>query len=186
MNLNRGCQRVFLLLPISLVACCATTVCGQVKEVVVGITTTCPYENAIEGSCWSGAYWALTQMAGVKSVDKSANGYTCTARVYLDDKSLPDPDRWAAQFKDSVGQNYVFRGVEVTLIGTVEEGAQGPVVRVPVLTSRSSSRRSSTSCSGIPGKVLRGNRNQMNATHISSSWHLRKMRERGAAAASCG
>ena len=30
---------------------------AQVREVVVGITTTCPYET--RSGCWSGAYWAL-------------------------------------------------------------------------------------------------------------------------------
>src|SRR5882757_8276136 len=87
---------------------------AQVHEVVVGVTVKCPYENAIEGSCWSGAYHALTQLDGVKTVDKSANGYNCTARVYLKKDGLPDPNKWAAQFKESVDQTYTFRGVEVT------------------------------------------------------------------------
>ena len=81
---------------------------AQVHEVVVGITTTCPYENAIEGGCWSGAYHALLRLDGVKSVDKAANGYTCTARVYLKKDGIPDPDQWAAQFKKSVDQAYIF------------------------------------------------------------------------------
>jgi hypothetical protein len=92
---------------------------AQVREVVVGITTTCPYENAIEGSCWSGAYWALSDLEGIKSVDKSANGYACTARVYLRETGLPDPNKWASQFKSKVDQAYVFRGVEVTVVGSV-------------------------------------------------------------------
>src|SRR5438876_9597350 len=98
---------------------------AQVAEVVVGVTTTCPYENAIEGSCWSGAYWALTQLEGVKSVDKSANGYNCTARVYLKNDGIPDPDKWALQFKKSVDQAYTFRGVEITVGGTVAGDASG-------------------------------------------------------------
>jgi hypothetical protein len=92
---------------------------AQVREVVVGITTTCPYENAIEGSCWSGAYWALSDLEGIKSVDKSANGYTCTARVHLKETGLPDPNKWASQFKSKVDQAYVFRGIEVTVVGSV-------------------------------------------------------------------
>ena len=104
---------------------------AQIREVVVGVTTTCPYENAIEGSCWSGAYWALTQLEGIKSVEKSANGYTCTARVYLKDNGFPDPDKWASQFKEKVDQAYIFRGVEVTVVGTVEGIDNALVLRVP-------------------------------------------------------
>lgn len=103
---------------------------AQVQEVVVGITTTCPYENAIEGGCWSGAYHALLQLDGVKSVDKAANGYNCTARVYLSKDGLPDPDKWAAQFKKSVDQAYTFRGVEITASGTVSGDGNGLVLRI--------------------------------------------------------
>ncbi|SFI23131.1 hypothetical protein [Planctomicrobium piriforme] len=104
----------------AVVATFAATVpaCGQVQEVVVGVTMTCPYENAIEGGCWSGAYWALLQLDGVKSVEKSANGYNCTARVTPKDKSFPDPELWAREFKKSVDQTYTFRGVELTAAGT--------------------------------------------------------------------
>src|SRR5262249_45015351 len=97
---------------------------AQVRETVVGITTTCPYENAIEGGCWSGAYWALMQLDGVKAVDKAGNGYTCTAGVYLKDKAFPGPEGWASKFKGFVGQAYIFRGVELTADGTVS-GANG-------------------------------------------------------------
>jgi hypothetical protein len=110
---------------------CAEPAWAQVHEVVVGITTTCPYENAIEGGCWSGARSSLMELEGIKSVKESANGYTCTARVYLKDRGLPDPDKWASQFKELVGQSYVFRGVEVTVIGTVASGDGGLVLRIP-------------------------------------------------------
>jgi galactose oxidase len=103
---------------------------AQVQEVVVGVTMTCPYENAIEGSCWSGAYWALMQLEDVKTVDKSANGYNCTARVYLKNDGFPDPDKWALQFKKLVDQTYTFRGVEITVGGTVAGDASGLVLRV--------------------------------------------------------
>jgi len=106
---------------------------AQVKDVVVGITTTCPYENAIEGSCWSGAYWALVQLDGVKAADKSANGYNCTARIYLADNVSPDPGKWAEQFKKIVGKTYVFRGVEVTVRGTVDGDGNGLIARIPGL-----------------------------------------------------
>lgn len=104
---------------------------AQVREVVVGITTTCPYENAIEGSCWSGAYWALSDLEGIKSVDRSANGYTCTARVYLKGTGLPDPNKWASQFKSKVDQAYIFRGVEVTAMGSVANVDGRLVLQVP-------------------------------------------------------
>ena len=104
---------------------------AQIREVVVGITMTCPYENAIEGSCWSGAYWALMKLEGIKSVEESANGYTCTARVFLKDKGIPDPDKWAAQFKALVDQTYGFRGVEVSLVATVVGEDSGLVLRIP-------------------------------------------------------
>src|SRR3954469_20612436 len=92
---------------------------AQVREMVVGITTTCPYENAIEGNCWSGAYWALLKVEGVADVDKAANGYNSTARIYLKAKGIPDPDKLADQFKKLVGQTYTFRGVELTVDGTI-------------------------------------------------------------------
>ena len=104
---------------------------AQIREVVVGITMTCPYENAIEGSCWSGAYWALMKLEGIKSVEESANGYTCTARVFLKDKGIPDPDKWASQFKALVDQTYGFRGVEVSLVATVAGEDSGLVLRIP-------------------------------------------------------
>jgi hypothetical protein len=104
---------------------------AQLREVVVGITTTCPYDNAIEGSCWSGAYNALQKLEGVNSIEQSANGYNCTARVYVKDNSFPDPNKWALQFKECVGQTYIFRGVEVTVDGTIAAGGESLVLRVP-------------------------------------------------------
>jgi hypothetical protein len=104
---------------------------AQVKEVVVGITTNCPYENAIEGSCWSGAYRALTALDGIRAVDKLANGYNCTARIYLNDNVVLDPDKWAAQFKKRVGNSHIFRGIEVTACGAIEAADGGLVARIP-------------------------------------------------------
>jgi hypothetical protein len=105
---------------------------AQVREVVVGITTTCPYDNAIEGNCWSGAYWTLLKVEGVADVDKAANGYNSTARVYLKDKGIPDPGKWADQFKKLVGQTYIFRGVELTVDGAITGNVDnGLTLRVP-------------------------------------------------------
>ena len=116
---------------IVIIASGATSCRAQVREIVVGITMTCPYENAIEGNCWSGARAALKHLEGIKSVDEAANGYNCTARVSLEHASLPDPDKWAAQFKKLVDQNYMFRGVEVTVDGTVGRGDNGIKLRIP-------------------------------------------------------
>lgn len=109
---------------------------AQVREVVVGITTACPYENAIESNCWSSAYRALRRLEGVKSVDEFANGYNCTARVYLKDNAIPDPDLWVSQFKEAIGQAHVFRGVELTVEGTVAGGEGGITLRVPGIDHR--------------------------------------------------
>jgi hypothetical protein len=109
----------------------ATPARAQVHEVVVGVTIACPYENAIKGSCWSGAYWALTELDNVKAVDKAANDYNCTAQVYLKDVGLPDPQKWAEQFKAAVGQNGTFRGVEVTVSGTLTAANGGLTLQIP-------------------------------------------------------
>jgi hypothetical protein len=73
----------------------------------------------------------------VASVAKTPNADACTARVHLKEPRLPDPERWAKQFKAKVGNVYEFRGIEVTVKGTVREqdgqfvltapGLQGPV-----------------------------------------------------------
>lgn len=118
---------VFALLALALRA---STSNAQIHEVVVGVTMTCPYENAIEGSCWSGAYMALMELDGVKTVDKSANGHNCTARIYLKSGGLPDPDKWAEQFKKLVDQTYTFRGIEVTAGGTIVSDAGNLALRV--------------------------------------------------------
>jgi hypothetical protein len=107
-----------------------TTAAAEVKEVIVGVTMTCPYENAIEGNCFSGAHLALLQIEGVKSVDQRADSYNCTARVQLEKNALPDPDEWKKQFTDRVGQACLFRGIEVTVVGAVEASDGGLALRV--------------------------------------------------------
>jgi len=69
----------------------------------------------------------------VASVEKTPNAYNCTARIYLKGGQWPDPDKWAAQFKAMVDQAYRFRGVEVSVVGTVEGTADHPVLKVPGL-----------------------------------------------------
>jgi hypothetical protein len=114
-------------------ACLALSLCtgtaeAQVKEVTVGVTPSCPYGI---GACWSGAYEALGRLEGVKSVSEAPDAYNCTARLYLKHSGLPDAERWAEQFKASVGRIYEFRGVEVTVEGTVETRGDDVFVRVP-------------------------------------------------------
>ena len=101
---------------------------AQIREVVVGVTPTCPYGIK---ACWGGAYEALARMEGVKSVDKSPDAYNCTGAIRLQREALPDPDKWATQFKSVVDQAYLFRGVEVTVAGSLEKTDDGFVVRVP-------------------------------------------------------
>jgi hypothetical protein len=114
-------------------ACLALTLAtpklkAQVMEVTVGITPSCPYGI---GACWSGAYEALGSLDGITSVSESPDAYNCTARVYIKGSGLPEAGRWVEQFKSRVGRIYEFRGVEVTLEGTIEARGDALVVRVP-------------------------------------------------------
>ncbi len=101
---------------------------GQVHEVVVGVTPTCPYGIK---ACWAGAYHALGRIDGVESVATTPDAYNCTASLRLKPEAVPDPERWAARFKAIVDKAYVFRGVEVTVEGTVERAGDGLIMRVP-------------------------------------------------------
>jgi hypothetical protein len=104
------------------------TAAAQVREVVVGVTPNCPYGIK---ACWAGAYEALGRMEGVRSVATTPDAYNCTATVRLKGKGMPDPKKWANQFKSIVDQAHVFRGVEVTVEGALEKTDDGLVVRVP-------------------------------------------------------
>ena len=105
---------------------------AQVTEVVVGVTPSCPYGI---GACWAGAYEALGRLDGVKSVAKHPDSYNCTAQLELKAGGLPDVGRWAGQFKSFVGQVYTFRGVEVTVEGSLEAAGDEITLRVPGLDS---------------------------------------------------
>ena len=129
MRSNRDfARRTLPLYAFLTVASWAGSATAQVREVVVGITPTCPYGLT---ACWAGAYEALGRMEGVESVEKTPNAYTCSAEVHMKGGGLPDPDRWASQFKAMVDQAYHFRGVEVTVSGDVERAENGLVMRVP-------------------------------------------------------
>ncbi len=109
------------------------------------------------------------RMECVESVDKTPNAYNCTASVHLKDNSLPDPDKWAEQFKKTVDQAYGFRGVEVSISGTVE--AHDGVLAAPRARHRSTHRawnRCGTSCNGMQRRPVRANPNLTSARPISS------------------
>jgi galactose oxidase len=101
---------------------------AQVKDVVVGITATCPYGIS---ACWAGAYEALTHLDGVESVDKNPDSNTSTAHIHLRSKALPDPEKLRTQFESLVGKAYLFRGVEITVEGSVKERNGDMTVELP-------------------------------------------------------
>jgi hypothetical protein len=103
---------------------------AQVTEVVVGVTPTCIYGM---NACWGGAYQALGRLDDVETVERTPDAYNCTAHLFLKDKALPDIDQWAEQFRSIVGQSYVFRGVEVTVVGSIEGREDGLNLQVPGL-----------------------------------------------------
>src|SRR5687768_4446404 len=79
------------------VAVCPRPAAGQVVEVVVGVTATCPHGGL--KPCWAGAYDALTRLDGVAAVDRTPDVYNSTASVLLRGGGVPDPDAWAARLK---------------------------------------------------------------------------------------
>ena len=87
-------------------------------RVTVGLTAKCPYGL---GACWGGAYEALKKLEGVAAVRPIANAENSTAEVYLDDQGLPDLDSWPEQIAHWANGSYDFRGVEVTIAGTMRE-----------------------------------------------------------------
>jgi galactose oxidase len=120
-------------------ACClvplSQTASAQVKEVVIGLTPSCPYGIA---GCWGGAREALARLDGVESVAASPDVYNCTAHVKLNGKGLPNPETMQKQFKDMVGDLWAFRGIEVSVEGTnsVQDGKMSltcPGVAKPIL-----------------------------------------------------
>jgi hypothetical protein len=103
-------------------------------RVTVGLTSKCPYGL---GACWGGAYEALKKLGGVAAVRPIANAEYSTADVYLHDQGLPDLDSWPEQIARWANGSYDFRGVEVTVTGTLGEQdgmlqLTGPSFDVPV------------------------------------------------------
>ncbi|MDQ3621179.1 MAG: hypothetical protein M3463_01620 [Verrucomicrobiota bacterium] len=86
-------------------------------KLVVGITPKCPY--GMEG-CWRNARSALLRSEQVGWVDVDADSYNCTAQLQLKNPGFPDVKALRDQFHALLGDNYVFRGVELTLQGVLE------------------------------------------------------------------
>ncbi len=87
-------------------------------RVTVGLTAQCPYGL---GPCWGGAYEALSRIDDVAAVDPVADTADSTAVVYLRGTGLPDLRRWPARIARSAGGGYAFRGIELTVTGSVVE-----------------------------------------------------------------
>jgi galactose oxidase len=129
MSLNTLLRRTVLAaLPILVPALWAGSAKAEVNEVVVGITPNCPYGL---GACWAGAYEALSRLEGVASVTTVPDNYNCTATVRLKHKGLPDPGRWVSQFKSIVGESYGFRGIELTVVGSIVRKDNHLVLQAP-------------------------------------------------------
>jgi hypothetical protein len=94
-------------------------------RVTVGLTAQCPYGLA---ACWGGAYEALNTLSGVGAVMPTANAADSTAEVHLHGDGLPDLAAWPAQLARSANGSYTFRGVELTLDGTVQQDGDGLVL----------------------------------------------------------
>lgn len=86
-------------------------------RVLVGLTANCPYGV---GACWGPAYEALKTLADVAAVAPIPSAEHSTAEVYLTHRGLPQIERWPEQFARSANGSYDFRGVEVTVTGTIE------------------------------------------------------------------
>jgi hypothetical protein len=87
-----------------------------ILEIVVGVTPSCP-----EGfmGCWGEISQALRMLEEVESVAINPDVYNATASVHLRGDRLPDPDRWREQFYKMLGERIGFRGVEVTVEGSL-------------------------------------------------------------------
>ena len=101
-------------------------------EVVVGITPNCPYGMK---SCWPNAKAALERIGLVKRID-DVDYYNCTAGLLMKEPGLPDVEKLRKEFTALMGGNYVVRGIEITLKGTLEmkEGVLHLTSETPALS----------------------------------------------------
>ncbi len=102
----------------------AGSACGQVIDLVVGITPNCPYGFV---ACWPSAEEGLRHLDGVQLEEGAIQPdyLTCTARLKLKHQKLPDITAWKQQFSAIVGQAHLFRGVEITVQGTLIRTNEG-------------------------------------------------------------
>ncbi len=84
--------------------------------VVIGVTPTCPYGL---GACAVGAREALQRIDGVALVSSQPDRYNCTFEAVTKDGRLPDVARWKEQMAAVVGEAFIFRGVEISVSGSV-------------------------------------------------------------------
>ena len=101
-----------------------------VLEVWVAITPTCPYGMA---GCWPSACLAVGEFEYVENVSDIPDSYNCTAQVWLKGVMLPNVEEWKQKFESMVGKTYVFRGVEVTIQGAIEEKDGRVLLESPAL-----------------------------------------------------
>lgn len=101
---------------------------GQIQDVSVGVTPSCPYGIS---ACWGGAFDALKRLDNIAWVSSAPDPYNCTAQVRLKESKQPDPTHWAEQFQAVVGENHRFRGVEITIRGTVHKRKDNLVLESP-------------------------------------------------------
>jgi hypothetical protein len=96
--------------------------------VIVGLGAVCLYGL---GTCLAGAVGALKKLDGVKTVTtvlaKDENRAS-VATLYLDHDGLPDLQNWPRQFFEFAKKTYAWRGVEMTLDGTLSSGSQGLIL----------------------------------------------------------
>jgi hypothetical protein len=97
-------------------------------RVVVGLTSRCPYGLA---ACWGGAYQSLKRLPAVASVTREANAAESTAELFLNENGIPDLAAWKVRFKQSANGSYDFRGIEITLEGTVRTRAGRLFIKGP-------------------------------------------------------
>jgi len=124
-KLSQGVIRHVMLLGL---LCFASFARGEVEDIVVGIVPTCPYGIS---ACWAGAHEALSHLDGVASVDQKPDSNTCTAHIRLKSAGLPNPEKLRAQFELLVGKVYIFRGINVTVLGDLKQENGSLTVQLP-------------------------------------------------------
>lgn len=82
--------------------------------------------------CWAVTMEALHRLSGVQQVDMELTDSTLR-RVRLTDAKLPDPTVWKKEFQEYVGTASQFRGVVVTMTGTIVQKNGHLAISVPDL-----------------------------------------------------